>query len=97
MLAYVIALYAGGIYELVATASAFGSAGIFIVGMFGLFSDIGGARSAYASLISGVLVWVAGEYLFAWPTPYLVSLAVALTAYLAAAPFRARAPVPTTP
>ena len=38
LLAYVIALYAGGIYELVATASAFGSAGIFVVGLFGLFS-----------------------------------------------------------
>ena len=84
VLAYVIALYAGGIYELVATASAFGSAGIFIVGMFGLFSDVGGARSAYASLISGVVVWAAGEYVFAWPTPYLISLAVALAAYLAA-------------
>jgi hypothetical protein len=31
----------------VAAASAFGGR-IFIVGMFGLFSDIGGARSAYA-------------------------------------------------
>jgi len=95
VLAYVIALYASGIYELVATASAFGSAGIFIVGMFGLFSDVGGARSAYAALISGMLVWVAGEYLFDWHTPYLISLATALTAYLAAAPFRARAPLPT--
>ena len=34
-------LRADGIYELVATASAFGSAGIFVVGLFGLFS---GAR-----------------------------------------------------
>ncbi len=88
-----IALYAGGIYELVATASAFGSAGIFVVGLFGLFSNVGGARSAYASLIAGVVVWAAGEYLFAWPTPYLIALATALGAYLAAAPFRARAPV----
>ena len=40
VLAYVIALYAGGIYELVATASAFGSAGIFVVGLFGLFSRL---------------------------------------------------------
>ena len=45
VLAYVIALYAGGIYELVATASAFGSAGIFVVGVFGLFS-ISAARAA---------------------------------------------------
>jgi Na+/proline symporter len=91
VLAYVIALYAGGIYELVATASAFGSAGIFVVGMFGLFSDLGGARSAYAALVSGMVVWAAGEYVFGWPTPYLIALATALGAYLAAAPFGARA------
>jgi Na+/proline symporter len=96
VLAYVIALYAGGVYELVATASAFGSAGIFVVGLFGLFSNVGGARSAYASLVAGVVVWAAGEYLFAWPTPYLIALATALGAYLLAAPFRARAPAPVS-
>jgi Na+/proline symporter len=82
--AYVIALYAGGIYELVATASAFGSAGIFVVGMFGLFSRVGGPRSAYAALISGMLVWAAGEYVLEWPTPYIAALAAALLSYLAA-------------
>jgi SSS family solute:Na+ symporter len=91
VLAYAIALYAGGIYELVATASAFGSAGIFVVGLFGLFTGVGGTHSAYASLIAGMLVWAAGEYVFAWPTPYLIALATAVLAYLAAVPFRARA------
>jgi solute:Na+ symporter, SSS family len=94
VLAYVIALYAGGIYELVAIASAFGSSGIFVVGLFGLFGNFGGARSAYASLIAGMAVWAAGEYLLDWSTPYLASLAAALVAYLAAALLGARAPVP---
>jgi Na+/proline symporter len=85
VIAYVIALYAGGIYELVATASAFGSSGIFIVGIFGLFSAFGGARSAYAALIAGMAVWVAGEYVLEWSTPYIISLASALLAYVAAA------------
>jgi Na+/proline symporter len=85
LLAYVIALYAGGIYELVATASAFGSAGIFIVGVFGLFSAVGRAPAAYAALITGMVVWVAGEYVLEWSTPYIISLASALVAYVAAA------------
>jgi len=85
IVAYVIALYAGGIYELVATASAFGSAGIFVVGMFGLFSRVGGPRSAYAALITGMGVWAVGEYVFVWTTPYVTALAAALLAYLAAA------------
>jgi Na+/proline symporter len=83
-LAYVIALHAGGIYELVATASAFGSAGIFVVGLFGLFSRFGGPASAYAALVSGVVVWAAGEYWLEWSTPYLAAVATALLAYLIA-------------
>jgi Na+/proline symporter len=87
VIAYVIALRADGIYELVATASAFGSAGIFIVGMFGLFSRVGGAPSAYAALTAGVAVWAAGEYWLAWSTPYITAVAAALGAYLATAGF----------
>jgi Na+/proline symporter len=85
VLAYVIALYAEGIYELVATASAFGSAGIFVVGLFGLFGRIGGAPSAYAALVTGMFVWAAGEYWLAWSTPYIVAVAAALLAYVSAA------------
>jgi Na+/proline symporter len=85
VIAYVIALYAGGIYELVATASAFGSAGIFVVGLFGLFSGIGASPSAYAALASGIAVWAAGEYWLEWSTPYLAAVAASLAAYLAAA------------
>ena len=48
IMAYFIALRAEGIYELVATASAFGSAGIFVVGLFGLFSRVGGAPSSFS-------------------------------------------------
>jgi SSS family transporter len=91
VVAYVIALYGGSIYELVATASALGSAGIFVVGMFGLFSRVGGPPSAYAALVVGVVVWAAGEYWLGWSTPYVIALAAALTSYLAAAPLSHRA------
>jgi Na+/proline symporter len=94
LLAYVIALYADGIYELVATASAFGSAGIFVVGMFGLFSRLGGAASAYAALVVGIVVWAAGEYWLEWSTPYVAALAASLAAYLAAAALARGAPLP---
>jgi Na+/proline symporter len=95
LLAYVMALYADGIYELVATASAFGSAGIFVVGMFGLFSRVGGAASAYAALVVGIVVWAAGEYWLEWSTPYVAALAASLAAYLAAAALARRAPLAT--
>jgi Na+/proline symporter len=95
LLAYVIALYADGIYELVATASAFGSAGIFVVGLFGLFSRLGGAMSAYAALVAGMVVWAAGEYWLEWSTPYVAALAASLAAYLTAAALARRAPLAT--
>jgi Na+/proline symporter len=91
VVAYLIALYGGGINELVATASALGSAGIFVVGMFGLFSRVGGPPSAYAALTAGMLVWAVGEYWLQWPTPYIAALAAALAAYLLAAAY---APAP---
>ena len=87
VLAYVLALHTQGIYQLVQASSAFGGAGIFIIVMFGLFTRIGGPRAAGAALLTGILVWLAGEHLFAWPLPYLASLAASLGAYLAFALF----------
>lgn len=80
--AYLVALAASSIYALVETASAFGSAGIFVVGIFGLFTRVGGGGSAHAALGTGMIVWVAGEYVLEWPAPYLTSVGCALAAYL---------------
>ena len=90
LVAYVIALGSEGILELVETASAFGSSGIFVVGLFGLFSRLGGALSAYAALIVGIVVWAAGDLVLGLPAPYLLSLACAFAAYVGAAWIRPR-------
>ena len=84
-LAYVVALHAQGVYALVEEASAFGSAGIFVALVIGLFSRWGGARSGAAALLCGIGAWVAGAYLLGLPYPYLGSLAAALAGYSAAA------------
>lgn len=85
VVAYLMAFRAERIYELVEQASAFGSAGIVVVVLFGLFTRVGGARSAVASLLAGVLTWIAGAYVIDLPYPYLTSLAAATVAYLAPA------------
>lgn len=82
VLAFVLALSAEGVYELVAESSSFGSAGIFVVATVGLFSRWGGTPSALASLLGGVAAWVLGAYVLALPHPYLVSLAAAVVGYL---------------
>jgi SSS family solute:Na+ symporter len=82
--AYTLALRAEGVFALVEQASAFGSAGVLVTVCFGLFSRIGGARTAAATLAAGL-----GSYLIAaaggFPYPFLVSLAVSLGMYLAGA------------
>ncbi|MGH7504349.1 MAG: sodium:solute symporter family transporter, partial [Longimicrobiales bacterium] len=82
VLAYVMALYAEGVYALVEQASAFGSAGIFVIVVFGLFTRWGGAASAFAALAAGVTVWVVGSYVLVLPFAYLAALATAVGAYV---------------
>lgn len=93
VLAYVMALYAEGVYALVEQASAFGSAGIVVIVTFGLFTRMGGPRAATAALLAGVAVWVAGSYGFGLSWSYLAALGSAIAAYLAVAVFE-RGPLP---
>ncbi len=85
VLAYVLALHAEGIYRLVKDASSFGSSGIFVVLIFGLFSRFGNAKSAIAALISGAAVWIVCHYFFDFKWSYLLSLSLSLSFYLAIA------------
>lgn len=85
VLAWLFAIHGGSIYELVQTASAFGSAGIFVVGAVGLFSRIGGPLAAYAAMLVGAGLWAAGELLELWPAPYIVSIIAAMASYVAVA------------
>ena len=92
VLAYVLARHAEGIYNLVEEASAFGSAGIFVAAVIGLFSSFGHARAAYGALMAGTGTWIAGDYLLHLPQPYLTSVAAALTAYILLAMTEQRIP-----
>ena len=81
-IAYYFAISASGVHELIWTAVSFGTAGVFVVGTLGLFTRIGDEFSAFAAMLAGSGLWVLGEYVTAWKTPYLIALAGAATAYL---------------
>lgn len=85
LVAYSLALGAERIHDLVETASAFGSAGVFVVTAFALYSRVGGPGSAYAALACGMGVWLAAGFGLHLQTPYLLALASALIAYVGAA------------
>ena len=69
--------------------------------LFGLFTRIGGRGAGLASLGGGAVAWVWGAYLSDVAHPYLLSLAVAVGAYLLAWLFGSRAtlrlePIPSS-
>ena len=85
VIAYLLAVTSNRIHDLVETASAFGSAGVFVTALFALFTRFGGAASAYASVAAGMLVWAGGKYAAEMTAPYLAGLLAALAAYVGVA------------
>src|SRR5690606_13970984 len=62
-------------------ASAAGSAGVFIVAVFGLFTRYGGPTAAFTTILVGALSWLVFGFL-ELETPYIAALALALATYL---------------
>ena len=86
VLSFVLALRSDSIRDLVEFASAFGSAGVFVVACFGLFTRVGGPLSAATTLCTGFAVWAAGTAL-GWPAPYVTALVTSVLVYVCTAPF----------
>jgi SSS family transporter len=76
------ALGAEGVYELVKDASAFGSAGIFVIILMGFYSPLGSERAALATLAGGTTAWIVCHYLLALELSYIISLTVSFTLFL---------------
>ena len=81
LVAYVLATNAEGVFALVEEASAFGSAGALVTATFALFTRWGGSRAAIATLVAGMLSYVAAN-VAGVPTPYLLSLGTSLATYV---------------
>lgn len=72
--ASLLAFYADGVYQLVKDASSFGSAGIFIIIFFGMYTKAGNERSAIAALLGGALWWIVAYYIVEFEYSYISSL-----------------------
>ena len=83
--AWCLALASESVLTLVEEASGFGSAGILVLMVFGLWGRFGGPAAATAALVAGIGVWVPAHYVYALPYDYLASVGAALLAYLAVA------------
>ncbi len=83
--ACVIAITGGGIYDLVVTASAFGTAGVLVITLAGLHSRAGGERAALGALVTGLLATLLGQYVLGLPAPFLTAVLAAAAVFGAAA------------
>ena len=86
VIAWALATRAEGVYELVEQASAFGSAGALVTASFGLFTQIGGPVAAIATLVVGMVAYLAGSY-SGLEAPYLLALGLSLVTYVAVSVF----------
>lgn len=77
VIAYLLALNSDGVFALVEQASAFGSSGILVTVLFALFTPWGSPRTAAATLIGGLVVYLAGSFA-GLTAPYIVSLGASL-------------------
>jgi len=84
IVAYFLSVTSQRIHDLVETASAFGSAGVFVTALFAIFTGFGGAASAYPSV--GRACWCGpGKYPVGLPAPYLAGLLAASLVYIGVA------------
>lgn len=81
-LAYMLALHAQGVYDLVLAASAFGTAGILVITLMGFFTRLGGRLSASLALMVGLVITPMGTYVFRIEAPFLASILGAFFAFL---------------
>lgn len=81
IVAYFLAIYGTTTYEMVEMASGLGSAGIFVISLFALYSRRGGPLAATAALVVGLGVSVWGSYIQPFDGSYVFSIAGAFLVY----------------
>lgn len=95
IVAYGIALGSDSMYELVQESSSIGTSGLLVLLGFAVWAPrAGGKFSAYAALIAGTGTYLIGAHLIGLESPYLLSVAASLTAYLLCMPFGRPTPDP---
>jgi len=82
--AYVQAIRAEGVFELVESASAFGSSGLLISACFGLFTSLGGPYAAVLTIATGLVTYLSATF-GGFAYPYLLSLGFSLLMYVVVA------------
>jgi SSS family solute:Na+ symporter len=87
---YLMAVKAESIYALLETASSFGTAGILIITLFGLWLRRGGRLAALWTLAVGLAFTPIAEYGLKLSAPFLATVALCAAVYLGVGEYEAR-------
>lgn len=79
--AYAIAHFSSGIYALVEVASSFGTSGLLIITVLGLWTKWGGLIAGAASLIAGAVFYNLANYVWDLQAPFLTAILAAFVAF----------------
>lgn len=82
VVAYLLAVYSTGIYDLLEQASSFGTAGILVITLCGLWFRFGDSRASFACLLTGLCTTPIAEHFFEVESPFLASILASLLVYL---------------
>jgi Na+/proline symporter len=80
--AYLIARSSAGIYPLVEMASSFGTAGLLVVTLIGLWTKWGGAKAATVCLIVGLIFYPLADQFLKLDAPFLSTVLVSFIGFL---------------
>lgn len=81
VIVYGLAVHSTGIYDLLETASSFGTSGILVITVLGLWTSWGGQKSAFFTLVAGMLATPFAEHVLDAETPFIISVCFALVTF----------------
>jgi len=80
---YLLALHAERIYSLVKEASAFGSAGVFVIYIIGMYAKKTNVTAAIITLISGACAYFVAKFFIHFEYSFLLSVCISILSYYA--------------
>lgn len=90
LIALTIALSGNRIYDLVLLAAAFGTAGVLVITMFGLYSKLNSQKAALVTLVGGLVLTPAFQFGLKFKAPFLLSVLSCVVIFVLAALFSSR-------
>ena len=82
LLSYILAIYSESIYSLLEMASSFGTSGILIITILGLWFSFGNSKTASFTLLSGLILTPLFEHIIKLEAPFVSSILMCGLVYL---------------